>query len=279
MIKRLRKKFILIAMFSVSIVLLVVLGSLFAAAMPIISGLAGSALSLLTILLAAGQMPINSTTALLALMLSLAVGMDYSLFIVSRHRDQLASGMDAEESVARALATSGSAVVFAGVTVVIALVGMVVAGIPFLTVMGLFAALSVAIEVALALTLLPAMLGWFTAGPNPDHGLLAFRQVSEALGTSAWYLRALRDEGALAENLATVLASSRYAVELLLRDPQTVQLLGDDAGERRSQEEISAQMRAVEAVTARGDVLTPDLGGTANTTQVGEAIAARIAAG
>ena len=93
--------------------------------------------------------------------------------------------------------------------------------------------------------LLPAMLGWFAAGPNPDHGLLAFRQVSEALGTSAWYLRALRDEGALAENLATVLASSRYAVDLLMRDPQTVQLLGEHAGERRPLEEIRAEMRAV----------------------------------
>lgn len=141
------------------VVLLLVLGSLFAAVMPLVSGLAGSALSLLVIIVAAGQMSINSTTALLALMLSLAVGVDYSLFIVSRHRDQLATGMDAEESTARAIATSGSAVVFAGVTVVIALVGMMVAQIPFLTVMGLFSALSVAIEVALALTLLPAMLG------------------------------------------------------------------------------------------------------------------------
>ncbi len=168
------------------IVLLVVLGSLFAAAMPIISGLTGSAVSLLTILLAAGQMPINSTTALLALMLSLAVGMDYSLFIVSRHRDQLASGIDAEESVARAIATSGSAVVFAGVTVVIALVGMVVAGIPFLTVMGLFAALSVAIEVALALTLLPAMLGIAGARLRPK------KRRATGGGARAWVRAATR---------------------------------------------------------------------------------------
>ncbi len=93
--------------------------------------------------------------------------------------------------------------------------------------------------------LLPAMLGWFAAGPNPDHGLLAFRQVSEALGTTSWYLRALRDEGAMAENLARVLASSRYAVDLLLRAPQTVQLLGEDAGERRPRDEIRAEMAAV----------------------------------
>ena len=75
--------------------------------------------------------------------------------------------------------------------------------------------------------LLPAMLGWFADAPNPDHGLLAFRQVSEALGTTPWYLRALRDEGAMAERLARILASSRYAVQLLTRAPQTVQMLAE----------------------------------------------------
>ena len=76
--------------------------------------------------------------------------------------------------------------------------------------------------------LLPAMLGWFAEASNPDHGLLAFRRVSEALGTTPWYLRALRDEGAMAERLARILASSRYAEALLTRAPQTVQMLADD---------------------------------------------------
>ena len=90
--------------------------------------------------------------------------------------------------------------------------------------------------------LLPAMLGWFADGPNPDNGLLAFRQVSEALGASSWYLRALRDEGAMAENLARVLSSSRFAVDLLLRAPQTTQLLAEDDGLVRSQEDILREM-------------------------------------
>ena len=90
--------------------------------------------------------------------------------------------------------------------------------------------------------LLPAMLGWFAEGPNPDHGLLAFRQVSEALGSTSWYLRALRDEGAMAENLAVVLSSSRYAVDLLLRAPQTAQLLADADHLTRTQEEILHEM-------------------------------------
>ena len=89
------------------------------------------------------------------------------------------------------------------------------------------------------------MLGWFAQAPNPDHGLLAFRQVSEALGTTPWYLRALRDEGAMAERLARILASSRYAVELLKRAPQTVQMLADDQELRpRSLAELKAEMHA-----------------------------------
>ena len=93
--------------------------------------------------------------------------------------------------------------------------------------------------------LLPAMLGWFADAPNPDHGLLAFRQVSDALGTTPWYLRALRDEGAMAARLARILASSRYAVQLLTRAPQTVQMLADDADLRpRSRDDLQAEMSA-----------------------------------
>ena len=110
---------------------------------------------------------ISSTTPLLAVMLGLAVGIDYALFIVSRHRDQLSAGMEVEESVARAVATAGSAVVFAGVTVMIALAGLSVAGIPFLSTMGVAAAVGVAIAVLIALTLLPAMLGFAGANCKP----------------------------------------------------------------------------------------------------------------
>ncbi|HET9871647.1 MAG TPA: bifunctional [glutamine synthetase] adenylyltransferase/[glutamine synthetase]-adenylyl-L-tyrosine phosphorylase [Propionibacteriaceae bacterium] len=93
--------------------------------------------------------------------------------------------------------------------------------------------------------LLPAMLGWFADAPNPDHGLLAFRQVSEALGTTPWYLRALRDEGRTAERLAHILASGRYAVELLKRAPQTVQMLGeDDQLKPRPLADLTAEMKA-----------------------------------
>lgn len=92
--------------------------------------------------------------------------------------------------------------------------------------------------------LLPAMLTWFTAGPNPDHGLLAFRKVSEELGGTPWYLRTLRDGDAMAEHLARILASSRYAVDLLLRAPQNAALLGDAEGLKpRPGDEILSSMR------------------------------------
>ncbi len=90
---------------------------------------------------------------------------------------------------------------------------------------------------AIQRTLLPVLLGWFADAPDPDAGLLGFRQVSEALGETPWYLRLLRDEGAAAERMARVLASSRWATELLLRAPEAVAMLGDDA-------ELSPRTRA-----------------------------------
>lgn len=142
-----------------AVVLVLTLGSAVAAIMPVGTALAGVGAGVLMIFVAAGFTDINSTTLILAIMLGLAVGIDYALFILSRHRDQLAAGMNAEESAARAVGTSGAAVVFAGATVMIALVGLGLANLPFLTTMGVFAAVTVAVEVLLALTLLPAFMG------------------------------------------------------------------------------------------------------------------------
>ncbi|GAA3566587.1 MMPL family transporter [Microlunatus spumicola] len=151
------------------IVLWLTLGSLRAAGMPLLTALLGVGLTIALIFGATGFATVSSTTPLLALMLGLAVGIDYALFITSRHRDQLGQGMDPEESVARAVATAGSAVVFAGMTVMIALVGLSVAGIPFLSIMGVAAAVGVAIAVLIALTLLPALLGFFGAKLRPKQ--------------------------------------------------------------------------------------------------------------
>ena len=133
--------------------------SLRAAVMPVVTALAGVIVTTALTFTLAGFITVSTSSPLLALMIGTAVGMDYALFIVSRHRELLTSGVEAEESAARSVATAGSAVVFAGVTVVIALVGLAVARIPFLTVTGVVAALSVVVAVAVALTLLPALLG------------------------------------------------------------------------------------------------------------------------
>ncbi|GAA3810481.1 MMPL family transporter [Cellulomonas soli] len=142
------------------VVLIITFGSFLAAGMPLLTALLGVALSMSAIYVATAFATISSTTPLLALMLGLAVGIDYALFIISRHQGQLRAGMDPEESTARSLATAGSAVVFAGLTVMIALVGLAVARIPFLTVMGVAAACGVGIAVVIALTLTPALLGF-----------------------------------------------------------------------------------------------------------------------
>ena len=142
------------------VVLWLTLGSLRAAGMPLLTALLGVAITVLLIVAVTGLTTVSATTPMLAVMLGLAVGIDYALFITSRHRDQLATGMEAEESVSEAVATAGSAVVFAGLTVMIALAGLAVAGIPFLTTMGVAAAVGVGIAVLIALTLLPALLGF-----------------------------------------------------------------------------------------------------------------------
>lgn len=147
---------VLVALF----VLIVTFRSLAVAWFPLVSAIIGVALSVVLIFASTAFATVSSTTPMLAIMLGLAVGIDYALFIVARHQDQVRAGIDPEESAARATGTAGSAVMFAGVTVLIALVGLGFAGIPFLTTMGLAAAGAVAVAVAVAVTLTPALLGF-----------------------------------------------------------------------------------------------------------------------
>ena len=141
------------------VVLTLVLGSLVAAGLPLLTAVTGVAITMAIMMLITRLATINSTTPMLAVMLGLAVGIDYALFILSRHRNQLRDGTPVEESTARAVGTAGSAVVFAGLTVFIALLGLSISGIPFLTVMGVFAALAIVLAVVIALTMLPALMG------------------------------------------------------------------------------------------------------------------------
>ena len=142
-----------------ALVLIITFGSLIAAGLPIVAALVGVGLGMIGITIATAFTTIGTSTPTLATMIGLAVGIDYTLFILSRYRTELHHTDDRQEAVGRAVGTAGSAVVFAGLTVLIALSALSVIGIPFLTSMGLAAALTVFLAVLVALTLLPAILG------------------------------------------------------------------------------------------------------------------------
>ncbi|MDR2373815.1 MAG: MMPL family transporter [Bifidobacteriaceae bacterium] len=141
-----------------AIVLLVALRVAFAAALPVVTSLIGAGTGVAGTLALSGVVDMSSITPVLGIMLGLAVGIDYALFIMLRHRRELRSGRALADSIALATGTAGNAVVFAGATVVIALAALNVCGIPFLGVMGWVGAASVALAVLVAITLVPALL-------------------------------------------------------------------------------------------------------------------------
>ncbi|MFJ3532288.1 MULTISPECIES: MMPL family transporter [unclassified Streptomyces] len=143
-----------------AVIMVMTFGSLIAAGLPLITAVVGVGVSTTAITAVSAVFDLNSNTSALASMLGIAVGIDYALFIVSRYRSERAEGYDAKEAAARANGTAGSAVVFAGVTVVIALAGLAVVNLPMLTAMGLAAAGAVVVSVLVAVTLVPALLGF-----------------------------------------------------------------------------------------------------------------------
>ncbi|WP_329385512.1 MMPL family transporter [Streptomyces sp. NBC_01716] len=168
----------LIGLLVAAFVLVITFGSLVAAGLPLLSAIVGVGIALCGITVASSFVDMASNAQTLALMLGLAVAIDYALFIVSRYRSELLRGHRPEEAVGRALGTAGSAVVFAGLTVIIALVGLSVIGIAMLTTMGLAAAFAITIAVLVALTLLPALLGF--TGTRVANGRLTTRRMRAA---------------------------------------------------------------------------------------------------
>lgn len=164
------------------VVLIITFGSLLAAGLPLISALIGVGIVMGAIITLSAFTTVSSSAPLLALMIGLAVGIDYALFILSRHRTQLARGEDPEESAAMSVGTAGSAVVFAGLTVIIALLGLLVVGIPFLSVMGVGAAVAVLIAIGVATTLLPAFLGLAKGRLAPKTGSRAWKRANAEPG-------------------------------------------------------------------------------------------------
>ncbi|MBE8477640.1 MMPL family transporter [Streptomyces justiciae] len=142
-----------------AVVLLITFGSLAAAGLPLLTAVIGVGISMAGIMALGSVFGLSMTTGTLASMLGLAVGIDYALFVVSRYREERANGHEPREAAGLAVGTAGSAVVFAGLTVVIALAGLSVVGVPMLTKMGLCAAGAVIVAVLIALTLVPALLG------------------------------------------------------------------------------------------------------------------------
>ncbi|QDQ12039.1 MMPL family transporter [Streptomyces spectabilis] len=198
-----------------AVVLVITFGSLVAAGLPLLTALIGVGIGVSSITALASALDLGTTTSTLAMMIGLAVGIDYALFIVSRYRAELAEGRDREDAAGRAVGTAGSAVVFAGLTVVIALVGLAVVNIPMLTKMGVAAAGTVAIAVLIALTMIPALLGYAGRKVRPTGEKSRLLGGKKQAGTAA-----ARTAAPAEENLGT-----RWA-RFVVRRPVAVLLLG-----------------------------------------------------
>ncbi|MGN9908750.1 MMPL family transporter [Phytohabitans sp. LJ34] len=185
----------IIAIGLAAVILLITFGSLVAAGLPLLTALLGVAVSMMSILAVGNALGLSATTGTMALMLGLAVGIDYALFVVSRYREERARGLSAIDAVSLAVGTAGSAVAFAGLTVVIALAGMAVIGIPMLTKMGLAAVAAVVVAVLVALTLVPAVLGFVpdkVLSRSARRGQVAAGDKAPGRGGTRWARLVLR---------------------------------------------------------------------------------------
>ncbi|MCP1462093.1 MMPL family transporter [Bacillus amyloliquefaciens] len=165
------------------VVLAITFGSLVIAGLPIVTALIGLGVSIALTLIGTQFFTIASVSLSLSGMIGLAVGIDYALFIFTKHRQFLGEGVQKNESIAKAAGTAGSAVVFAGLTVIVALCGLTVVGIPFMSAMGLTAALSVLMAVLASVTLVPAVLS--IAGKRMIPKSYKKKEKKSA-GTNAW---------------------------------------------------------------------------------------------
>src|SRR3954470_11169407 len=211
-------------------VLLVTLGGVVAMGLPIVVALAGLAAGLALVTLAGHVIEVPTLAPTLATMIGLGVGIDYALFVVTRHQEQLRTGMAVKDSVARATATSGAAVVFAGGTVIIALGALALAGIPMVSALGYTAAIVVVVAVLASITLLPAIL----ASLGPRINALRIRRPAGVEGSPRW-----RRWGEVIARRPVVALTAGLGALLLLAAPATALHLGQtDAGDApRSTEE------------------------------------------
>ncbi|CAN5447167.1 MMPL family transporter [soil metagenome] len=230
------------------VIMAVTLGSVTAAGLPLLTSLIGVGTGLTGIWLFSHLVTISSTAPTLALMIGLAVGIDYALLIVVRHRAELAAGSTVAASIAKSTATAGSSVIFAGATVVIALLGLAVAQVPFLTAMGIAAAGAVLVAVLIALTLLPAVLAM--AGerlrPTPDSKAAARTSVGAARPAAERWVRAVLRRPAL------VLLGGIAALAVIAIPAASLQLALPDNGSQPSDTAVRQTYDAVSTAFGPG---------------------------
>ncbi|MFE1884563.1 MMPL family transporter [Streptomyces diastatochromogenes] len=212
-----------------AVVLVITFGSLIAAGLPLLTAVLGVGVAVLSVTIATQFWDLASQASTLALMLGLAVAIDYALFIVSRYRNEIRDGHEPEEAMGRALGTASSAVVFAGLTVIVALSGLSVIGIHSLTSMGLASAFAVAVAVIIALTLLPAVLG-FAGMRIMKNKLLTPRMKALERGDSRREAMGVRWAKFVTRNPLKMLAVSVTGLALLALPATSLRLaLPDDS--------------------------------------------------
>ncbi len=255
------------------IVLFLAFGSVVAMGLPIATALVGLGTSLAAVWLISHVTDVPTLTPTLATMLGLGVGIDYALFIVTRHREGLRRGLTVEEAAARAIATAGQAVLFAGSTVMVAIWGLWVSGVPFIGMIGTVASIAIAVAVLAALTLLPALLG--VIGRRIDAlGLPRLRSGLEGGGVWARWARAVARHPwrALVAGLALVgvitvpMPAMRYGLEIGVAGKGSTQARAAALIERGFGPGVTAPLLLL--------VEIPSSGGTAALQRVAEAVAA-----
>ena len=192
-----------VGLLAAALILFLAFGSLIATALPIGMAILGLALGVSSMSLLAHLIDVPNWGPVLGSMVGLGVGIDYALFVVTRHRDYLTHGMTVEESAAHAIATAGQPVVFAGGIVVLSVLGLAVAGVPFMTGGGIALALVVAIMVTVSITLLPALLG--LSGHAINRFGLRRREASDGAGWSRWIRHVTRHARAYAVGVTALL--------------------------------------------------------------------------
>ncbi|UYO36082.1 MMPL family transporter [Bacillus zhangzhouensis] len=223
------------------IVLAVMFTSFLIAGLPIITALIGLASSLGFTFLAASFFDITSVSMTLSIMIGLAVGIDYALFIFSKHRQQLYEDMNIQESIARATGTAGGAVIFAGLTVMIALCALTVVGVPFLATMGLTAAVSVLMAMLISITLVPAVLSIIGNKMRPSQktsfvfGFMTKRKENSGKVSVNWWGRMLSKQPLLISiiGILLLLIISIPALNLRLGLPDDG-MKGENTAERQA---------------------------------------------